>query len=108
MLVPTEVFLGEDAIRSYNVGIGDDLVIPGLFTARYGRERNVPILRSGTLASVADESLVDDATGLPYRAYLAEMHSMGGLSGSPVYVDLHPDRRFAAQEQGLLPESTRR
>jgi hypothetical protein len=79
-------FLTESIIRTYDIGIGDDLYIPGLFRRRVGNARNIPILRSGMIAAMPGEPLRDEATGEPYHAYLAEVHSIGGLSGSPVFV----------------------
>lgn len=75
-------------LAALNIGIGDDLVIIGLFTQRYGTQRNIPILRSGIIASMPDEPLEDQNTGKPYNAYLIEVRSIGGLSGSPVFVAL--------------------
>ena len=36
--------------------------------------------------------LLTDDSGAEYRAYLTEVHSIGGLSGSPVFVYLAPAR----------------
>src|SRR5262249_26782791 len=79
------MFAGDRAIKAYKIGIGEDLFVTGLFTSHYGIDRNLPILRSGVLSAMPEEPLVDEATGAPYRAYLAEMRSLGGLSGSPVF-----------------------
>jgi hypothetical protein len=71
------------------VGPGDELLITGLFTLHRGTQRNYPILRAGVLASMPHEPLHDDA-GRPYDAYLAEVRSLGGLSGSPVFMVYRP------------------
>jgi hypothetical protein len=75
----------DDEIRKYNIGIGDDLVIVGLFSQRHGSKRNIPIVRTGIIAAMPEEPLEDPDTGDPYNAYLAEVRSIGGISGSPVY-----------------------
>lgn len=82
----------DEVLRQYQIGIGDELIISGLFVHRHGRQRNVPILRSGIIASMPDEPLIDARTGEEYRAYLAEVRSIGGLSGSPVFAFLDPGR----------------
>lgn len=69
-----------------NVGIGTEVAAIGLFTRSTGKERNRPIARSGTIAAMADVPLEDEASGLPYDGYLVELRSIGGLSGSPVFV----------------------
>src|SRR5205814_8236656 len=59
----------DEAIKEYQIGIGDDLVICGLFTEHTGRHQNVPIVRIGNIAAVPGEPLLDDA-GEEYKAYL--------------------------------------
>lgn len=81
------------------VGIGDELLVSGLFTRHFGTKRNLPIVRSGIIAAMPDEALEDPKTGLPYRAYLAEVRSIGGLSGSPVFAIL-PEGRVRYFEDG--------
>lgn len=74
------------------IGIGDDLVVVGLFSSHHGRTANRPIIRMGSIASMPDEPIEDPDSGLPFDAYLAEVRSVGGLSGSPVWVVIHPGR----------------
>jgi hypothetical protein len=66
----------------------------GLFSSHVGQRRNLPIVRSGNLASMPVEPLIDADTGYEFNAYLAEVRSIGGLSGSPVFVVLNPDTRL--------------
>jgi hypothetical protein len=42
-------------------------------------------MRTGILASMPDEPFLDEESGAPYDAYLVEMRSFGGLSGTPVF-----------------------
>lgn len=90
--IPVERLISADALRRYDIGPGDDIFAIGLFTQRHGVERNLPVLRTGTIASVADEPFEDQNTGTPYSAYLVELHSVGGLSGSPVFIYVDNDR----------------
>jgi hypothetical protein len=89
---PPSWFVTDDLIRERSIGIGDDLVVMGLFSSHVGKARNLPIVRSGTLASMPHEPFIDPMTGDEYDAYLAEVRSVGGLSGSPVLVELPPVR----------------
>lgn len=89
--IPASMFATKAVIDEHEIGVGDTLVITGLFTEHYGTNRNVPIVRVGNIAAMPGEPLVDEA-GLKYRAYLAEVRSIGGLSGSPVFGYLGPAR----------------
>jgi hypothetical protein len=88
VIFPSGGFATEEKIAEHEIGIGDDLYISGLFARHFGKERNLPIVRSGIIASMPHEPLLDRDSGLHYDAYLAEVRSIGGLSGSPVFVVL--------------------
>jgi hypothetical protein len=88
--IPARWFLSDEVVDQRKVGIGEELVIVGLFSKHVGASRNLPIVRSGNIASMPQELLIDDASGDEFRAYLAEVRSIGGLSGSPVFVALNP------------------
>jgi hypothetical protein len=67
-----------------NVGVGDEVFITGLFTAAPGQSRNLPIVRHGNLAMLPTEQI---QTELGFAdVHLIEARSIGGLSGSPVFV----------------------
>jgi hypothetical protein len=82
----------DEVIRSEDIGVGDEVVTAGLFTHRDGKHQNQSILRSGIISAMPNEPLEDINSGLMYDAYLVEIRSMGGLSGSPVFVALPPGR----------------
>ena len=80
-----EMVVTPESMQKYGIGIGDEIAVIGLFTGFSGRERHFPIARIGNLAMVPSERVpVKDFD--PMEAYLAEGRSIGGLSGSPVYV----------------------
>lgn len=84
MNFPTTAFATEETIGQY-IGVGTETFALGLFTHHKGRNRNLPILRSGHIASMPDEPLYDSQRKMFYNAYLVELRSLGGLSGSPVF-----------------------
>jgi hypothetical protein len=86
--IPIDNFVTTDALREHKIGVGDTLSILGLFLYRWGEKKNIPIVRSGVIAAMMDEPIHDPKTKRPFHAYLAEVKSIGGLSGSPVFVDL--------------------
>jgi hypothetical protein len=86
------MFATPEKQAEHEIGIGDEIIISGLFTRLKNRPLNHPIVRFGNIAAMPIDQLVDSKTGLSYRALLAEVRSIGGLSGSPVFVYLGPDR----------------
>jgi hypothetical protein len=82
--VPIASAATEEAIRHHRIGLASDVYVTGLFTQRVGNKRNVPIVRAGVISAMMDD-IEDMDSGLIYKAYLAEVQSIGGLSGSPVF-----------------------
>lgn len=79
-------WLTDEVSEAETVGVGDDLFLTGLFVNHHGKERNAPIVRVGNIAAMPGEPV---ATKLgPMEAYLVEARSVGGLSGSPVFLSL--------------------
>ncbi len=82
--IPLAMFALQEQIDAWGFGVGDEVFFPGLFINHYGQERNIPIVRTGTIAAMPEEPVQTDLG--PMRAYLIEARSIGGLSGSPVFV----------------------
>jgi hypothetical protein len=78
-------------IQKSKIGPGEEVVIVGLFRSHYGHERNRPVVRAGTIALLDDEPVYTKWSGYT-AAYLVEAHSIGGLSGSPAFVQMAPIR----------------
>jgi hypothetical protein len=86
-----EIFGTADTIKLHNIGIGDDVFFPGLFTPAPGIGEMRPIVRHGNIAMMPTQQI---QTRLGYaNVYLVEARSIGGLSGSPVFarptIDMH-------------------
>ncbi len=97
----------EARVKALGIGIGDEVVICGLFTRRTGHAKNLPIVRFGNIAAMPDEPLSDSKTGLDYKAYLVEARSFGGLSGSPVFVYFGSDRMVPGDIKEVPPPGHR-
>jgi hypothetical protein len=82
--VPFDMFLNHGKIEVTNIGVGDEVFIPGLFTKVTETSRNIPIVRTGTIAMIPGERIPFGDEFID--AYLIESRSIGGLSGSPVFV----------------------
>jgi hypothetical protein len=76
----------QEEIDKLGIGIGDEVFLVGLFWLHKGTKRNIPIVRVGNIAAMPEE-LVQTRLG-NMEAYLVESRSIGGLSGSPVFVHL--------------------
>jgi hypothetical protein len=76
-----------DLLESKVVAEGDEVFLPGLFVNHHGRLRNVPIVRVGNIASMPNEPVATKMLGA-IDAYLVEARSVGGLSGSPVFLSM--------------------
>jgi hypothetical protein len=82
--IPIGMFADEDVIRQRNIGVGDEVFITGLFTKVQETTKNIPIVRTGTVAMIPGERIPFGDSLI--EAYLVESRSIGGLSGSPVFV----------------------
>lgn len=76
-----------EVIAESLIGPGDEVFFPGLFVNHRGGKRNVPIVRIGNIASMPHEPVATKNLSA-IEAYLVEARSVGGLSGSPVFVQL--------------------
>lgn len=83
--IPEAEFATEKRIAEYDIGLGDELIIVGLFTRFMGMTYLNPIVRTGNIAMMPRDRLPVKNFG-EMEAYLAEGRSIGGLSGSPVFV----------------------
>ena len=79
------MILDEERRTQLDVGVGDEVFLVGLFPSAYGRQRNTPIVRKGNLAMIPEDKIKTGDLGF-IDAFLIEVHSLGGISGSPVFV----------------------
>jgi len=78
-----------ERMAELNVGIGDDVVMIGRFIGHEGRESNQPVARFGNIALMPGEPVLSGG-GQKVQAFLVEMRSLPGFSGSPVFVYIGP------------------
>jgi hypothetical protein len=69
--------------------VGDEVFMLGRFISHSGIKRNQPLARFGNIAMMPGE-LVEDGRGMRVEAFLVEMRSLSGFSGSPVFVYMGP------------------
>jgi hypothetical protein len=83
MKIGFESFATRDSFRQHRIGEGSTIMITGYFVQFPGERRFQPILRQGTLSMIPDEPM-KTTTGKLGTVYLADVHILGGNSGSPV------------------------
>ena len=88
--IPLDNFATSQVLLDQYIGLGDDVFAVGLFTGRAGTEKNIPIVRTGIISSMPEEPIRDGSKA--YNAFLVELRSIGGVSGSPVFVYLDRHR----------------
>lgn len=105
--VPIENLVPNAFQSPEDIGIGDEVYVAGLFSNRAGHRRNIPIVRVGNIAAMPDPAeLISTQMGL-IEAYLIEVRSLGGLSGSPVFANLGIIRKIDGQfVYSTLPHGT--
>jgi hypothetical protein len=76
----------DEIMRAEGIGIGDEVFMVGLFHVHTGQDRNEPIIRVGNIAALPSAPI--PSPDGPMHAILIEARSIGGLSGSPVFVHM--------------------
>lgn len=79
-------------IKQNEIDVGDEVFITGLFKHYYGIQSNIPIVRVGNISAMPGEQIQTRKHLMD--AYLIEARSIGGISGSPVFVNLGIHRKI--------------
>lgn len=91
LFADTSMFVTPDKIADWDISVGDEVAIVGLFRSHFGKSKNVPVVRIGNISAMPDEPVYTDYCGYT-DAYLIEARSIAGLSGSPVWYNRPPVR----------------
>ena len=83
---PLEARLTDSIEKGYGIGVGDEVFLSGLFWPHHGKKQNIPIIRAGNIAAMPQEKISTSVGEI--EGYLVEARSIGGLSGSPVFVHI--------------------
>ncbi len=83
--IPEEMLLRPEQMEESGIGVGDEVYAVGLFHFVSGKQSNSPIVRHGNVAMIPSDPVKTKDYG-SVEAYLIEARSIGGLSGSPVFV----------------------
>jgi hypothetical protein len=83
--ISVEMFLTESLVEERDIGPGDDVYMAGRFVTHEGRQRNTPTVRFGNISMMPWEP-IRHPRGHDQESFLVETRSLGGYSGSPVFV----------------------
>ena len=93
MAIMPDVFIDDSCtIDGWPLFPGDDVVMYGRFIDHDGRQRNKPVVRFGSISMLPDQDATVRVNNRDQLAFLVECRSMGGFSGSPVFVHLAQPR----------------
>jgi hypothetical protein len=81
----SDIAATKQVMAAQNLGIGNEVAFAGLFVNHHGKKRNEPIVRFGNISAMPSEPISTQHGEI--EAYLIESRSVGGLSGSPVFLD---------------------
>lgn len=96
LVLPYSLCINDEKMKEHRVGLGDEVFVTGLFRHHHGSRMNIPIVRVGNLACMTEEKVSTRHFG-EIDAYLIEARSIGGLSGSPVFLNLGTTRLIDSQ-----------
>ncbi len=79
-----------NSAESIGLCLGDEVFICGAFVGRGGYRKNIPVVRIANVEAMPEEPI--DFASPKQPAYLIETRSLGGTSGSPVFLNLQDHR----------------
>ncbi len=87
LCVPTDMFLTKADIGRQGIDVGDDVFMMGLFVDHEGGPKNVPAARFGNISMMPNSEALVPQGALPHvPAFVLDLHSRTGYSGSPAFV----------------------
>jgi hypothetical protein len=82
------MFATREWMHDARLGLGDEVFMVGRLIDDDGRQHDAPTVRFGQIAMMNGEP-VRVSPGRKQECFLADVQSMGGLTGSPVFVTVH-------------------
>ncbi len=110
--IPESLFIADSKFEEENVGVGDFCYTVGLFHLLSGKSRNLPFVHTGHIGMLPGDEKIpvknwrvgkNEPPTLHVEGYLIETNSLGGLSGSPVFVRASTVAEWVPQKDGQPP-----
>ncbi len=83
--IQTSNFITKEIVKEMSIGPGDEVFVVGRFINHEGKQQNLPTVRFGCVGQMPNEPVHQD-DGFLQESFLVEAKSIGGYSGSPVFV----------------------
>jgi hypothetical protein len=85
-------YVSQHTMDTDQISVGEDVFMMGLFANHHGGERNIPAVRFGNIAMLAEkDALIEQPNGNKRPSHLVDMRSRTGFSGSPVILYRIPE-----------------
>jgi len=84
------MFITREIITNEGLGMGDDVFLIGRLIDHSGTQRNTPSARFGHISMMPFEPIRNLHLRRSVDAFFCEIKSIGGFSGSPVFVHIPP------------------
>lgn len=85
--IPDHLFLTKQLVNIFQIGIGEDGFMLGLFSEQTGADRNMIAARFGNISLLAhDDAPIPQPHGVVRPSHIFDMRSRPGFSGSPVFI----------------------
>jgi hypothetical protein len=102
VFIVLDQFIDKDLVVENKIGPGDEVFTVGRFATHAGEKCNLPCARFGNISMMDHEPLFCEKYGHDQDSFLVEFRTLGGFSGSPVFVYRTPATMFYSPI-GLLP-----
>ena len=79
----------KELIQQHDIGVGEEAFSVGRLVDHDGKQKHTPVVRFGNIAEMPTEAIKQD-DGHMQESYLVEGRSVGGYSGSPVFMFIPP------------------
>ena len=101
MNLASAVFVTRELIQEHDIGPGEEAFSVGRLVDHDGKQKHTPVVRFGNISQMPIEPIRQD-DGHMQESYLVEGRSVGGYSGSPVFMYIPP---WAARPNKNIVES---
>ena len=88
-VIQSEILITKQKMEDLQIGIGDDIYIVGRLRGLNNTKQNNPAVRFGNIA-VKGTVPIQHERGFSQESFIAEIHSISGFSGSPVFIHMQP------------------
>lgn len=84
--VKLDQMITRESIEEADIGIGDEIAMPGRFVYHQGRQTLLPAARFGNIAMMPFEPVYNEYLRIDQESFLVDIYAIAGFSGSPVWI----------------------